>query len=92
MLEKKAYSEWLVQSSNQDNFYLIMKFLADHLNDHPKATDEELIEIVNDIIVSFNGHNKRDSDVKIWIDLIRDSCVIYKETIKQERKYVAMGR
>jgi hypothetical protein len=88
MFENQANEEWL---TNENTFYRVMKFLADYLNDHPKATNRQLIASINIILTDCGELTFRDSQVKIWIDFIRDSIIVYSDIIKQEREFVAMG-
>jgi hypothetical protein len=81
MLEKKAYTEWLIENKD-DVFYITMKFLADYINDNPKATNRHLVSKVNKILAGYGQLSFCNSQVNTLVDFIRDSYIIYNDTIK----------
>ncbi len=76
--------------------YSMAKMVADDLNDNPKITNKKFINLFAKHLLIDDSKIIEDLQyiayVNFLIDFIRDSFIIYQDTIHEERKFVKMGR
>jgi hypothetical protein len=85
--EKECYFENVIKTESKETiFYCTLKFIADYLNDNQSATNSKILSNVKKLFKQYKITNCVDAQVNSWIDFIRDSLIIYQDTIKQERE------
>lgn len=97
-----SYSIYMTYERNiGDSCYSIAKFVADKLNNEPKATNNKLLKTIQknillDDVKLINEEQEYFYFINSLIDFIRDSFVIYKDTTievkKDERMNFAMSK
>jgi hypothetical protein len=72
--------------------YSMAKMVADYLNDNPKLTNKNFIKLFAVHLLVDDAKLLKDLQymayVNFLIDFIRDSLIIYQDTIKEEQKFV----
>jgi hypothetical protein len=85
--EKEFYFENVIKTESKETiFYCTLKYITDYLNDNPSATNSKILSKVKKLFKAYKITKWVDSQVNSWIDFIRDSLIIYQDTISQEQQ------
>lgn len=72
-------------------FYSCMKIVADTINDDSDISNKRLINKLNKFLASQYSSKIHDEDkINLCIDFIRDSLIIYQDTIKQDQEWKSL--